>query len=83
MDKIKESLITVARSLDSERKIDTDLWKMNLMELGMNSIEYIKFIVAVEENLGMDFPDQLLDLNEFNTFEKIENYIKELIKANK
>ncbi|SDD50563.1 acyl carrier protein [Paenibacillus sp. CF095] len=80
MDSIKEKLINIARNLDSSRmdNSDSDIWKTSLLDLGINSIEYVHFIVEIEQKLGMELPDQLLNFNEFNTLEKIGGFISEL-----
>ncbi len=49
----------------------------DLVRWGMNSINVIKLIVAVEEEFGFQFDDEELTGNKMHTIENIVAYIKE------
>lgn len=62
-DKLKKPLISI------EQK------NADLLELGLDSIIFISVIVALEEEFGMEFPDEKLTLTEMNTVTKIAEVI--------
>jgi|GEM_PF-5811124 len=75
---VKEQLLSVAEHLDPERWKGTDMWQVNLQDIGIDSIAYIHFIVAVEQRLEIELPDELLEFGKFQTLEQIGNYIERL-----
>lgn len=48
----------------------------NLEELGMDSIAYIRIIVALEEEFKCEIPEEKLLISEMNTVSKIYEIIK-------
>ncbi|GBF74634.1 hypothetical protein PA598K_02991 [Paenibacillus sp. 598K] len=75
---VKDQLLSVAEQLDPARWKGTDMWQVNLQDIGIDSIAYIHFIVAVEQQLQIEMPDELLDFGKFQTLEEIGNYIERL-----
>lgn len=65
--------------LDDNLEIDSEL-KINpettFYSLGIDSLTYIKVIVAVEERFHIKFEDKYLDVNAFENVEKMVLYIK-------
>ena len=57
----------------TEDKLDEDL-----SELGMDSITFIKIIVAVEEEFECEIPDSKLLLGEMNTVNKIVQVLNDI-----
>lgn len=51
----------------------------DLSSFGVNSVNFIKLVVAVEEEFGFEFDDEQLDFNNFKTINGIVEYIKEWI----
>ena len=56
-----------------EDKLDEDL-----SELGMDSITFIKIIVALEEEFECEIPDSKLLISEMNTANKIVQVLKDI-----
>ena len=50
----------------------------NLFNLGMDSLTFIKMVVALEETFDCEIPDSKLLPTEMNTVEKIMNVLQEL-----
>lgn len=57
----------------TEDKLDEDL-----SELGMDSITFIKIIVALEEEFKCEIPDSKLLIGEMNTANKIFQVLKDI-----
>lgn len=57
----------------TDEQLSTDL-----TELGLDSVSFIRLIVALEEKYDVDIPDEYLLIEEFNTASKIYNVINKL-----
>lgn len=53
---------------------DTDL-----VSIGLNSISYIKLVVAAEEEFEIEFSDEDLDITKFNSIKSVISYIESKI----
>lgn len=49
----------------------------NLLELGINSVDYIRIVVALESKLNIEFDDEDLNYERFNTIDDIIYYVQE------
>lgn len=54
----------------------------NLLELNVNSITFIKSIVAIEEEFNIEYPDDMLDIKLVSSVSKLAELIIN-IKMNK
>ena len=54
--------------------------ELELQSIGINSITIIKIIVGVEEEFGIEFEDEKLQLDSINTFGKLIAYIESKIQ---
>ncbi len=52
------------------------------LDIGLNSINYIKVVVSIEEKFGIEFDDELLDFEQFTSINTLCTYIKENIESN-
>jgi acyl carrier protein len=43
----------------------------NLQQLGMNSFEFIRIVVLLEEKFGVEIPDEYLLISQMNTIKQI------------
>lgn len=59
--------------LEIQLNLNTDNIQMNsrIEDIGINSLEFIKMIVFLEENYDFTFPDEYLLHDNFNTLEEI------------
>jgi acyl carrier protein len=51
----------------------------NLEEYGLNSISYIKVIVAVENAFGIEFDDEELDFSKLSNIKNLTGYVTQII----
>lgn len=49
----------------------------------INSINYIQFIVAIEDKFDIEIPDEYLDITKFNTVKDISSFIHKLLNMGK
>lgn len=52
----------------------------NLQMLGMNSLEFIRIIVMLEDKLGIEIPDEHLLIPQMNTIRKISNVLCKILE---
>ena len=64
----------------TENDITPDQVAEDLQLLGMDSITFIRIVVALEEALGIEVPDNYLLMNEMNSIDKILSVVN-LLKA--
>lgn len=53
------------------------LYKEDFRKLGINSINFIKIVIALESEFDIEFDDEMLDNTMFYSFENIVSYVKE------
>ena len=64
-------------------EIDLELEKnVNLNTLGINSANYIKLVVAVEAEFGIEFNDEDLDFRKFSDLSSLIPYIESKVANN-
>ena len=52
----------------------------NLLELGLDSIKFIRIVVSLEEAFNCEIPDSKLILGEMDTVNKILNVLSEALQ---
>lgn len=55
--------------------------KSDLAALGINSITYVKLVVAIEEEFGFEFDDEDLEVGKFESLNSIISYIENKVQA--
>ena len=55
----------------------------NLSDIGINSLNFIKMIVRLEEAFDVEFPDEVLEYDKFNTISEVATYINNFLLNNK
>lgn len=51
----------------------------NLKDLGIDSISFVKIVVAIETEFEIEFEDEQLDANEFTTLSALVAYVESKI----
>jgi len=69
-----KKLVLQTAELDVEKHIDQDF-----SAIGINSIQYIRIIVAIEQEYNMEFSDDSLLEGYFATFEQLVEYVANAI----
>lgn len=71
-------VLSIINTNIKEMEITYEKQNDDLFQLGMDSVVFIKIIVALEENFECEIPDSKLLLTELNTVEKIMSTLQEL-----
>lgn len=58
--------------------LEEERYKVNLAELGMNSVAFIQVIVEIEDRFQIEIPDEYLLFNNMNTVCKMASIIMSL-----
>lgn len=58
--------------------ISQDQLEENLFELGMDSLTFIRVVVALEENFECEIPDEKLLITEMDTVDKVLKVLQSL-----
>lgn len=72
-EKIKQIVREVTEE-DVDVKLDSEF-----KGIGLNSISFIRMVVAVEEKYGIEFDDEYLDYGRYNTFSDFCIYVERLL----
>lgn len=73
----KELILKVLNDVETINVDETQL-NENLIDLGMDSAEYIQIIVKLEEVFECEIPDEKLFLTEMDTVQKMMNVLQVL-----
>lgn len=79
MDKIKNDVIVVLNELGIETE-DIGENDVDLTEFIVESIMFISFIVELEDKLGIEIPEELLDINSIKSLNTFSTILEELLK---
>lgn len=77
MDKIKNDVIEVLNELGIETE-DIGENDVDLTEFIVESIMFISFIVELEDKLGIEIPEELLDINSIKSLNTFSTILEEL-----
>lgn len=76
---IEEKVLKIVNSVIEDTEISIDQVDSDLSKLGMDSIAFIRMVIAIEEEFDIEVPDEYLLVPEINTMEKIINIVTELL----
>ena len=77
-EKFKSKLMEIFQLEENAIVLDVSLSK-----LGVSSIYYIKMVVGMEDLFNIEFDDECLDYEKFETLSEILEYIKKKISEKK
>lgn len=66
---------TIKNNLDFPISVDEMDVNSKLADLGINSITYIRIIISIENELGIELEDDILDLGSFRTLKNCIDYV--------
>lgn len=75
---IKQEIIEAVQSLKPDHEITDVIWDMNLMDIGITSIQFIQLLVVIEAKCGVEFPDEALNIEMLPTLAKIGEFVTAL-----
>jgi len=76
-ERITEILVSVLGRSDVAKDLEKN---DNLTKLGINSMSFVKLIVMLELEFGLEFDDEILDIGRFQKFSQLCSYIEEIHK---
>ena len=76
-----EKIIEILNSNIENLEMTEKQLEESLLELGMDSITFIRIIVEIEETFECEFPDSKLMLRELDTAQKIIDVLQEIYEA--
>ena len=75
----EEQIIDIINSTQKECVIFNNNKQLSFRELGIESISFIRIIVALEDFFDLEIPDSKLIYSQMDSVEKIFNTLQELI----
>lgn len=66
-----------------ENKIDIDKISLydNLYDMGLTSMMFVRIMVCLESAFSLEFDDEDLDINKFQNFHTLINYLDKKLKS--
>ncbi len=72
------------KKIFTENLVEFDIGEIdlnqNLIEQGVNSIIFIKVVIAIEKEFGFEFGDKDLNLDNFLNLDKLVDYVAKRVK---
>lgn len=75
----KEDVINLVEKICSNIKFENDMLDNNLENYGIDSLNFIKLLVVLEEEFDIDLPIDVISMEKFNTVNKIYYMLQELV----
>lgn len=75
MDNIRKKILEILNSYIEDIEITSEQYEDDLLTMGLDSIAFIRMVVALEETFNLEIPDEKLLITEMNTISKIEKII--------
>jgi len=72
---IQEKVYRIVNDIIEATEIMLDQLEIDLSTIGMDSIAFIRIVVALEETFNIEIPDEFLLITEMNTISKMINVI--------
>lgn len=76
MNQIEKKIADIIRGALPKINMDNITGDTEFEELGIESIDFIAIVIALEENFDIEITDELLIMQNMNTVKKIENILK-------
>lgn len=81
MNEIIEKIILIVNENIENAEINQDQFTIDLSVIGMDSITFIRIIVALEEVFNIEIPDEFLFITEMNSIEKIAKVVSSTLAS--
>ena len=72
---IQEKILEIINQNPELDEIKPDQIDLDLSNIGMDSITFIRIVVELEETFNIEIPDEFLLIPEMNTVEKMMNIV--------
>lgn len=80
-ENIQSKILEIVNANNKNNEIMLEQVDMELSGLGMDSIDFIRIIVDLEEAFGLEIPDEYLLMTEMNTITKMLNIIISILEV--
>ena len=81
MDEIQAKVTEIVKSCTETEDVQKVTTEADLSAIGMDSITFIRIVVALEEAFVIEVPDEYLLMTEMNTVEKMAKIVAEALTA--
>ena len=71
---MQEKLLKIIRDVLEDQNMEINK-NDGLQALGIDSIKFIRIVIAIEDTFDIEVPDEYLLFSELNTLEKMENML--------
>lgn len=71
----KKIIQIIAYNIDMQKPLQDILLDLKLVDIGVNSITFIKIVVAIEAEFNFEFGDEDLDYNKFLDIDSLVSYV--------
>lgn len=75
----KKIINIVNNNLPNKNNISLAEEKLDLTNIGLDSITFINIIIEIEEKLNIEIPDDYILISKMNTLEKIINIVSQVV----
>lgn len=79
MDEVQKKVIEIVNANIEQAFLTSEQTEKDLSALGMDSITFIRTIVALEEEFDIEIPDEYLMLTEMNTMSRMADVISTML----
>lgn len=73
-----ETILNITRRVLNNDEIQF-LVSDSLLKLGLNSITFIKLVIEIEKEFDIEFDDDALDFEKYNSVDEFCNYVDKLV----
>lgn len=80
INEIEFTVLEIVNRTILNKQINSEQLNDEFAKMGIDSMEIIRFIVAVEEHYNIEFEDELLEMNNISTIHKISLLVYNEIK---
>ena len=73
-------ILSIISNILNNNDINENVLDHELKDIGIDSISFIKIVIAIEEKCHMDFDDEMLIVTKFPTIKTVIEYVETKIK---
>ena len=81
MNETKMKVIDIIASLMKNTNYESHFQSEEMKKIGLDSIKFIQMVVLIEEEFGIEFDDETLLVDYFDTISSLVKYIEDKIES--
>ncbi len=74
-----DRIINIVKVALEIEELSESILEDNLQDLGLESFAFIRIIVSLEDEFGIEIPDELLYMEQLDTISKIVNVVERIL----